>query len=315
MRTASTRAPLSEGIQPPVQWFKSVVLLLEVDATGRDFLVPTALLVDWIGRYDDWFKEAAGIDQGRRLHLVYHREVSVAGEIPLQCSSRLVEIGRSCRGRGIGFSVTVEIGQAQRWREALDEILDAGVLSSLGVNVDVNRTPDHAAADREWIESLLERGVMVGLIGAVHYFRDIGLLGSQALNRSNITVYPATAEGAENLPMPLNPARPCFSRLRVFVDSDGSLYPCLGLLRIGAASLGTVFDDLRETVLGGRESMLDLRQLAELGPELEQIASAQRQSGLPWICEMHRLRLLGALSGDPRLEAQVVGSPRTTLGG
>jgi hypothetical protein len=138
----------------------------------------------------------------------------------------------------------------------------------------------------------------LGLIGPVAYWRELGLLGGRSLNRANITVYPRSPRELAEMPVPQTPVRPCFGRFRVYVDVDGAMYPCLGMLGVESASLGTVFDAFDDTGLGGRAGGLDLSGLARRGPALADpgLDAASRQSALPTICERHRMALL---DGEP----------------
>lgn len=288
------------GVQPAVQWFKSVAILLALDGSGEDFVVPAEVLAEWIPRYDAWYKRAAGILEGRRLHLVYHREVALVGHVPLERVELVAKIGRACRAVGIGFSVTVDVAQALDQSRELERLLDAGVLSNVGVNhLDGSERPSDDAA-RSMIEGLLGRGVTVGLIGPVHYFRSIGVLGSSVLNAANMTLHPRSQSSA-NAPGPENPVASCFTRFRLFVDTDGSFYPCIGLLGAPAARFGSVYEDLEDTVFGGRPTPLDIERLARAGPSWAANRSliGPRRSGPSSICERHRLEMLGATQDLP----------------
>lgn len=291
MNTSTTNgARLGMGTWPAVQFFKSAALFLEVDETGTDFVVSSRLLADWVIRFDHWYKRSAGVLAGERLHLVYHREVAIVGELPLEQVSALVRIGEACRRVGVGYSLTFDLPQAVENPEKVLSLSESGVVSSAGIR---HMGPQDGIDERrakELIETLLDRGCQLGLIGPVSYWRRIGVLGGSALNKANITVYPRHAQDLDTIPFPQTPIQPCFGRFRIYVDTEGGMYPCLGLLGVDQGRLGTVFDDFEATQLGGGQPHLDLvdwarRGPAELGPELRR---ADRQSALPPICERHR---------------------------
>jgi hypothetical protein len=108
----------------------------------------------------------------------------------------------------------------------------------------------------------------------------------------------------------------------VFVDTDGFMYPCFGLLGVEAARLGSVYEDPEDTVFGGRPTPLDLSRLARYGPGDEFLAghAEPKRSGLPVVCENHRLHLLPLDregTGEGNREGNSEGNvalPNSTLG-
>lgn len=284
---------LGTGTWPAVQFFRSAALFLDVDETGTDFIVSSRVLADWVVRFDHWYKQTAGIMEGERLHLVYHREVAIVGDLPLEQDDALVRIGEACRRVGLGYSLTFDLPQSLVSIEKVLRMVDSGVISSAGVRyMDPEDDIDDGTA-REFIETLLTRGCQLGLIGPVSYWRKIGVLGGDVLNRSNITVYPRHLQAVETLPFPQTPVQPCFGRFRIYVDVDGGMYPCLGLLGLEQARLGTIFDEFESTQLGSQSSQLNLAAWARQGPEElgPNLSRDNRQSGLPPICERHRMTM------------------------
>ncbi|KYG04951.1 hypothetical protein BE21_43825 [Sorangium cellulosum] len=287
------------GVQPVVQWFKSVALLVALDRSGDDFLVPADVIAGWVERYDAWYRRVTGIHEGRRLYLAYHRELSIVGHVPIDHPALLARIGLACRRAGMSFSVTVDVMNALKHREAFEQLLDTGLLGSIGINFpDGSERPSDSAA-RAMIEGWLTRDVHIGLIGPVSYYRSLGLLASSALNAASITLHPRSCEATHAGLRPERPIEACFGRLRLFIDTDGFIYPCVGLLGARAARLGSVHEDIEETVLGGRPTVLDLTTLARVGPSGASGAAllgAGRSSRRAPPCERHRAEMLEASS-------------------
>ncbi|MEZ4298032.1 MAG: hypothetical protein R3B70_23950 [Polyangiaceae bacterium] len=285
------RAPVdfSSGAQPTVQWFKSIAVLVEVNGAGDDFTVPADALASFVGRYDIWYKDVVGAASGRRLHLLYHREVSLVGEVPIECASSIVKVGLASRAAGMGFSVTVELRRALEHQAAFEALLRSRVVRSMGIHhrEDAVRPPDDDA--RRLIERTVESGVEIGMIGPVHYFRSIGVLSSGVLNAGNVTVHPRSGAGERAGSGGDGASEACFSRFRIWIDTDGSLYPCLGLRGIASGRLGSVHEPPGNTVLGGRPTVLDLGRLARVGP-----AVSPSTTGLS-PCDRHRLEISGAV--------------------
>jgi hypothetical protein len=286
------------GVQPAVQWFRSVALLVARDGSGKNFVVPADVIAGWIVRYDAWYRRVTGILEGRRLHLAYHREVSVVGHVPIEHPELLAQVGLACRAVGMSFSVTVDLMQALQHHESFEQLLGAGVLSSIGINFPdgSDRPPDGAA--RAMIEGLLAENLHVGLIGPVSYYRSLGLLASSAINAASITLHPRSPEASLTDASPERPIAACFGRFRLLIDTDGFIYPCLGLLGVQAARLGSLYEDINDTVLGGTPTVLDLASLARVGPSWANAAVAlgTGRSRRSSPCERHRAELLAASS-------------------
>ncbi|GGM18382.1 hypothetical protein [Deinococcus aerophilus] len=287
--TTESAINFAAGVQPAAQWFKSVALILE--ELDGDFTVPTEVLSAWIEQHDLWLKTQCGISQGQGLHHLYHRDVSVVGDAPLALWEKLAVLGDTCRRNGLGFSITVRFTQGLQFARELDALLATGAVSSLGLCLF-----DRDEVSREQAVDVLERadqaGVSLGLLGSVARFRMLGLLARPQLNAQSFTLYPLR-EADERVSVWHHDPAPCFARLRVHVDTDGGLYPCLGLLGVPAARLGFVQDSIENTVFGGRPSLLPLDRLARQGPGPFPTLHL-RQSGLPVICEQHRFALLAA---------------------
>ena len=283
---------LLRGTHPALQWFKSAGLFVE--AVGDDFRVPAAVLCDWVTRYDDWYRTSVGA-RSQGLSLTYHRELAIVGEAPLALADRLLQVAASCKSRGIGFSVTLQLERAVAERSAVEQLIGSGLLSSVGYFAPEDDTSDPAQV-RDLIEHSLRAGVLVGLIGPVSYFYNLGILDSPHYNAASTTIHPRTL-AALAPPVHRSPVQPCFSRFRVYIDELGDLYPCLGLMGVDAARLGSVYHPFEQTVLGGAATVLDLPRLATSGPGLAGMdRTLPAQTGLPWICERHRDRVS---NGDP----------------
>ncbi len=284
---------LTRGTHPAVQWFKSAGLFL--DPVGDDFRVPAAVLCDWVARYDDWYRTSVGVDRSQGLSLTYHREIAIVGEAPLALTDRLLQVATSCKQRGIGFSVTLQLERAVAQRGAVEQLIGSGLLSSVGYFAPEDEHSDQAAV-RDLIEHSLRAGVLVGLIGPVAYFYNLGILDSPDYNAASTTIHPRTLAALAQ-PVHRSPVQACFSRFRVYIDEVGDLYPCLGLLGVDAARLGSVYQAFAQSVLGGAETVLDLPRLASAGPGLAGMDRAiASDTGLPWICERHRDRVI---HGEP----------------
>ncbi len=280
----------ASGKLPLAYWLRSAAFM--ASAQGDDLGVPVSAACDWVTRFDAWYKEVLGLSEGRRLHLLYHREMALVGNDLLSAAPRLKEFGRTAHSLGFGVSITVDLGEAMALEDTFIDLISDQAYNHVAFRVLDSDTALSAGATA-FVERIIGRSdVRVGLIAPLHLLRDMGLLASPIFNQSDMTVFPIGSLLEGSLPQPPNPVAPCFSRIRLHVDDAGFIYPCLGLLGVPGAELGSVHDPMDRTVLGGRPYFLDLARLVVEGPQLEHPAPEHRVSGLPWICEQHRMALL-----------------------
>lgn len=289
MSAVIRKSRFSGGARPAAMWLRSVVFM--IDSTPEELGPPVGVLTDWLRRYHRWYGEMLEIDQGRHLHLLYHREVSVLGSDLLQRVPALAEVASAARECGMGFSATVPLLEAIRNRIAFDALLAAPGVSTVGFAVE-----EPIEAPRNEIDAVLSAVVQskshLAFIGPFSTIQALGLLDHPEVAGSQITIHPKDTPPEGPLVIPGQPVDACFSRLRLFVDDRGELYPCLGLLGVDSARLGNVRDPIEVTVLGGAEYALDIERLAHHGPDLTQPVPAERWTGLPWTCERHRRELV-----------------------
>lgn len=279
--------------KPPLAYcFRSAAFL--APGQGDDLSVPVSVLCDWIDGLDSWYKESLGLAEGRNLHLLYHREFSLVGNDLISAAGRLKAFGQTAYRLGFGASVTVDLVEAMVFEDTFHDLIRGGLYNQVVFRVLDSGGPVNGDATA-FIERVIEESnVGVGFIAPVQALRDIGLLDSPVFNRSDMTIIPVGGLLVDAATVPPNPVAPCLARLRLYVDEGGFIYPCLGLVGVPGAELGSVYDEFEDTALGGRPYPLDLTRLAMSGPCLREPASGERLSGLPWICERHRMAVLGA---------------------
>ncbi|HEY8378364.1 MAG TPA: hypothetical protein VIK91_17830 [Nannocystis sp.] len=278
----------ADGVPLLASHFRSVLFLLQAD--GDDFSVPTDRLVTWIEELNAWYLEVTGIARGRNLHLAYHRSIELVAPRLLRFADKIERLGTSCRALGYGFAITVQVGEALAHRADLERLVEVGALHHLGINlVDVESGAEDAA--RDLVEALACTSVQLALLGSLAVQRRLGLLSSPKVNRADITLYPANVtpgsidDGAEI-------RQPCANRFRLYVQADGELFPCLGLVGHPRASLGSIYRPISETALYRRPYALPLARLALTGPSEEELsAPVDDTMGLPVACARHRAAL------------------------
>ena len=282
------------GIHPPVQWFKSIALFLMVNSESMEYTIPTSDILIWLKKYDKWYKDTIEAPSGKRLNLLYHRDLSVIGSDLLVAGEELIRISAVAKECGIGFSFTGSIDHVLAHEYEAKKLILAPGVTTIGLSAPMDLRDFDLERAESLINDILEQEIQLAFIGPVEYFRRKGLMKNAMVNGHNLTLHPQQYSPYESLPTPEKPILPCFSRFRIYIDTDGEIYPCLGLVGIKSGSLGSIYDDIDNTVLGGKETILNIEKLSIHGPNLTTANKAERQTGLPWICEQHRQEIIAS---------------------
>lgn len=272
---------------------KSVAILLQPNVTRDDYEPSTDQLLRWLISYDSWFKEAFGIDHGHRLFSLYNREVALFGAEILTLPDKLKNISSSAISFGYAVSITAEITELHKYFSVVQELCSGSLLSSLGVIIEGTDDPELLIPVVDFMNDLINLRRPIGLIGSMSSLRRHGLLSIQSINATDITIYPASEyNNSLVVSLPANPVKPCGTRFRLYVDNDGHIYPCLGLIGLTDYALGHICDDFGITAFASGCYRLDLPKLMHAGPKLQMEVKDQRFTSLPLICEQHRMELL-----------------------
>jgi radical SAM protein with 4Fe4S-binding SPASM domain len=279
-----------------IERLKSAMVLVTIDEARKDFSVGTDNLVAWIEDFNEWTKERLGINQGRSLSSLYNREISLMGQGLLTLPDRLKAVAVKAIKLGYAFSITVDILELYRNFEVIKQLADFSYLSSLGVMITSLEQVQRISTLESFVTEVINLKRPLGLIGTRAVMRESGLLDVEAMNGTDITFYSsADSKGDTALIVPPNPLLPCANRFRLYVDYDGYIYPCLGLLGLTGYALGNVQNQLWKTVLNNRSYPLDFMILMTNGPTLSEKCTDHRVTSLPWTCERHRLDIINGV--------------------
>ncbi len=283
------------GVHPLTEWFRSVVILLAVDADGRITGPDITALARWLAGWDRWWRRTTGIDEGRRLHLVYRREVAVITPVPVRQLETMRPLAETCRALGLAWSVTVTARDAAGDVEAFRTALVDGRVHGVTLCFDDDEPVPEGA--RRLVALALASGTRVTLAGASGPIVASGLLAADGINGCHVTLEPT-------VPLPLRDTAdgtrpdPCARRFRIVIDPAGDVYPCYGLLGLPHGRLGSVTRRFSPAPFTAPGAGLDLARLAAVGPP---VTAAPPVSGgsLPPICDLHRAQLEATHSRGP----------------
>lgn len=302
--TGAAQKPVdfATGALPAAFWLRSAAFFIDADPETGAMIPSAARISRWLERFDDWYKLTIGCERTDRLHLLYHRDVTLVGARFLTHVPQIIEIAETAARCGVGFSLTVPLDEAMADEDAMMRIVGAKAVSTLAISVE----GDDEAPDREQLARILQGVVAakqhIAFLGPYDAISRLGLLDVDGVSSAQITVHPKDGAGPPAISQ--TPVNACFSRLRIYADVTGELYPCLGLVGVPGARLGAIDDAIEDTVFGGAPYALDIDALARRGPALTGKAPEKRFTGLPWACERHRRQWLAeAPAPDAPLQA------------
>ena len=274
-------------------FFKSVVLFPESQEEDNSWGVSVDDLCRWLREYQSWFVEECGWAEGRNLHLRYHREVLLSGRKILEEKNGTQEISDCLKAIGLPLSLSTTLLDVISHYSALTDLLRIGAFSSISIDIPSMGFPFDESACKKVFQSLADEGISLGLKGNLQTLRTLGILQMDSLNQKTITFRPAiSAERSEAIQTSWT--RPCHNRFFVFVNSAGELFPCNPLTGIRSCRMGTIWQPLLDTALGGGDYSMDLRMLAQKGPFVRQEMECLGESGMPLDCILHRNMVLQA---------------------
>lgn len=270
--------------------FKSATLVTDgLGTPARRQLFKQASV--WLGEYNLWFLEKVGVHKGHGLHLLYDREISVSGENLFECSTELESLGLIARGHGYAFSITLNTDYLLDHLAQVRKLAEQHALSSVAVCLtESNSIPPAEMLGA--IESLVGTGLNVGVIGDVAQMRAWNLFQSNTLSAANMTWYPLRdlrPSGGK-----LKPVEPCQSRLRLYINGDGQVFPCFGLMGLDEGLLGSIYEPFSSLAIHESAVVSLLQNWETKGPGLESMtvpAELHTLVGVPEICLAHRAAL------------------------
>jgi len=271
--------------------FRSATFLLECSSDGE--ILPSASnIAKWVDSLHEWYLHAVGVSHGDGIHLLYDREVALMGSGILTCAEALQKIAVASRALGFGVSVSIDAEHALSERGRLEWLLAQGKISAVGLIITPSAARGRGPEIVRLLDDLAEQAINLGIIAELGPLFDIGVMDSAKVSKADLTWYPLDMSAAqtaiETNAKPPQPVRPCFARMRLFVDAGGDIYPCLGLVGVAAARIGNIADALCDTGLGDELSMTLLHRWACDGPDVPDEMLLAPTSGLPSLCEAHR---------------------------
>jgi len=279
--------------------FKNICFRQELDEQGADLAVPVDRLAEWLDRYNAWFEQKCLSAASRAFMITQNRSAALTCERLLLICDKIGMLAEKVHAGLMQLQVTLDLASCIEDRERLETLLDTGVgkIYLAAPNADRKKPePDRCLPDRclSVVESITQRNVRLVFTGPVQFWIESGALELEGVNALNFEMSPQRCGRTGSLRY-RRPFDPCKARFQLFVCVDGLIYPCDGVAGLAHCALGSIADDLADTVLGSRASFLDLKTLSAGGPEIkasEDLGEDRLGDTLPLVCRLHRKDLL-----------------------
>ena len=269
--------------------FLSLTFVLEPNSDSSDFLVPYEKLLQWLERYDSWKKKSADLDIEHRPFLWYGQSLTIVGSGLFSCPETSQKLLARISELGYNITLHADFMEAYENFSMLEAFCESSCVSSLAIfacDLDPELSPDKLEAFWQKLRSLRR---IINISGSVDELRAYGLFSSPALNSSDLSI--STYNRNLQIKAPMGISKPCNNRMTLYIDADGSLYPCFGLLGLQEYALGSVYDDDEDEVIHLDRYPLDLQKLMCQGPDIPQQGDVSPHPNLPWLCRRHRSEL------------------------
>lgn len=277
-----------------LKYFKSINFYPLIDTENQDYFPRTADMLQWLTQLHTFYQEALGINEGRNMHSLYNREISLQGDEVMAFPDKLIQVARLAKSLGYGYSLTLPIDRFMAIQSDLQPLLDECLLSSIGIVMD-GTAEQVQEKDKEYtafLEEMASKGLSIGLIGYMEHIDSLNLLEKACFNANSFTIYPMSQEPLGSFTR--NPVTSCSRHFRILVDEKGLIYPCIGLYGLEEFALGSIYTKMEDSYFGHQQYPLDLPALIAKGPTIPEWLLAdqtQRLTGMPPMCELHRLML------------------------
>ena len=135
------------------------------------------------------------------------------------------------------------------------------------------------------VERLALKKIHLSFIGSVSFWLDTGLSRSQILGETIYDIIPHLKKFNRHFWGEYNP---CAKRFMFVINSDGLIYPCMGLVGIDSCSIGTIQQPLPVVWEAMKHHSLNLDSLARIGPNIDKFKIASEGVNLGSVCQAHR---------------------------
>lgn len=283
------------GMMQVPQPFGSVIFLL--DETEPGCIQALERATGWLHKWLAWFLRRNGVLDGRNLHLLYDRSVSVLGPGALRHPEEIAALAAVAAAHGATFGCELHLADCVTLEGTYREMLEGGRLKSILFNPLGWPADAEPEAGLAVVEAAARSGAALILLGSPGFWERLGVLQSPIVNGANFRIVPGhqpwydDAAAAPHWTRSAAVSSPCETRFAVYVTPAGDVYPCLGLVGQPRWRMGTVDEDPEQSGFVAAPTLRFLQAWADRGPDLGGDAPAPDAAHLPLVCAVHRRQM------------------------
>ena len=241
---------------------------------------------DWLNRFDDWYRSESDINSGCNLHLLYKRDVVLSADRLLSQILSLRYLIDSCTQRGFTVTLKASLNECYEFsselKAATEEIRPLSLIID-ATNFTTSDWPQEFAFS--FIENLASNVSRITFIGETAFWLKSGVASSEVLGNGIYEIIPFPKKEQRHSWGNYNP---CSKKFMLYIDHDGSIYPCIGLAGAKICSVGDIGQSLPVIWNQIENHFLNLEQLSRVGPELNTLSVSSDEGSFHSICESHR---------------------------
>ena len=288
MRATSTSNPFGDTETLLAKYFKNINIVFNIrsdDERARHLSVMEGIY-PWIDAFCNWYKSTLNIELSNQ-YLLYNRTLHLAGNGLMRVAECFPRLHQVATENGMSFCVSLEINEYAAHEQEVLELISNKTLTHILLKIEKSSKSLDTATLNRLLETLLKQSIEVDFSGNIQQLLSLSLLDADLFNATDASIFPNQEDFLDDPEFPLSP---CNNQMGTFIDAFGRLYPCLPLMGISHARLGSIQEGLSDTVLAGKESLLDLGQLVHQGPGF--LVLGQEATTAPFHfpkkCRLHR---------------------------
>lgn len=265
-----------------IKYFKSINIILDVDNELKDSQPSTDKIINWISQYNEFYINSLDIANGNNYHTLYNRDIAIHGNNLFSLDKQIIKIASFAKSLGYGTVLNLQASDILNNESKFENILQENIFNSFVVVIDENESKY-----LNYLHKIIEYKANINLVSTFEILSNIGVFESKLFNSNSFNVY-SLRNSNEKLNFCKNPLMPCANFFRIYINIDGMIYPCLGLLGLKEYSLGSIYNPINKSLFENHKD-LKLSDLADDGPQLNlhNISFEFTNTNLPQMCELH----------------------------
>lgn len=270
-------------------------------AQNNEELLDESRIVSWIMDYDYFFKTEIGVNNQQSLHLLFGRTLNILGPNLLEKLSRVVKIAMSGKDCGLSVGVQLSLREAIDLKENYKLMINSGIFNKIFLDFrDFSESFEENISAQIIVKEIICAKISLAILARPAVLDRIGILSLPELNSANFQIIPEANNQVKlnfcdfdkkRKTIPIYPVSspqqiydPCATRMQIFIDECGGVYPCQGLSKLPKISLCNVNTPFDGKIFSDKNEEFSLSKLFEKGPDISECYRGENMS----ICQKHR---------------------------